>query len=116
MPGEVVPGAAAQQPFCLVIRGPLVDPSQPIPGSTLVAAVPLVLAPLPHIAVHVLQAPCVGREAAHIGGLMPVFALRAFAIGAPRVVVGSSAVSVSPKWNLISNKAPHALDAAPSSP
>src|SRR5262249_37460654 len=46
-----------------------------------IGAVP-VLAPLPDVAMHVKQAPGVGREAAHRRGLLPVNALLALAVKA----------------------------------
>src|SRR5436190_1489374 len=47
-----------------------------------------VLAPLPDVAVHVHQAPGVGRETAHGRRLLAVDALLAVAVGVVAVVVG----------------------------
>ena len=53
-----------------------------------VTVMPVVFAPLPHIAVHVMQAPAVGREAGHLGGLLAISALGAVSINVIAVVVG----------------------------
>ena len=48
----------------------------------------MVFAPLPHIAVHVVQAPAIGREAGHVDGLLSIRALGAVSINVSAVVVG----------------------------
>src|SRR6188474_2437191 len=59
--GDVAEAAAAVAPTAGAVPGALA-----VPGARAVLAVPapLVLAPLPYVAVHVAQSPAVGREAA----------------------------------------------------
>ena len=87
VPGVVVPGAAAQQPVCILGCHPI-QPRAPVFWCPLVAVVPVVEAPLPHIPVHVVKAPGVGREAPHRRCLLAVLALGAVAIDIVGVVVG----------------------------
>ncbi len=49
---------------------------------------PFIQAPFPHIAVHVIQAPGIGRETGYVCGLLPIIALGAISINVIAVVVG----------------------------
>lgn len=87
------PGAAAQQPSSLCewipfLDGLLVQPGRAIRGSPFIAVVPMIQAPLPHIAVHVVQSPGVRRKHPHWRGLLPVFALGPIGIDIISIVIG----------------------------
>ena len=62
-----------------------IQPGGPVGRHTLVAVVPGIQAPLPYVAVHILQAPGVGREAPHRGGLLPRLTPRAVSVGSTAV-------------------------------
>ena len=86
-PGVEAPRTAAQQPpfvfFCLLIK-----PGTSIRWSPLVAVMPMIFAPLIHIAMHVVEAPGIGREAGHLDGLVAEAALGAICIAIIAIVIG----------------------------
>ena len=84
-PGEDVPRPAAQQPSFIISSGRN-QPGLVIARGEVVTVMPVVLAPLPDIAVQVVQAPAVAREAGHFGGLLSISALGARSIN----VIGDS--------------------------
>lgn len=81
VPGRPVPATAAQNKEMAELNthriGYILSGILPIPGLT----------PLPHVAVHVVQAPSIGREAANRGGLPAVWAIFSVPIGLVTVVV-----------------------------
>ena len=85
--GVVVPRPAAQQPW-FISSGSRNQPRLVIVRGEVVTLMPVVLAPLIHIAVHIVQAPAIGREAGHVDGLLAVGALGAASINIIAVVVG----------------------------
>src|SRR5262245_10311314 len=81
--GKLEPRAAAYDAEFAIAR-----PGRTVGGCGLVAVVPAVLRPLPHIAVHLVEAPRVWRESIDRHRLPPIGAFRAAAIGEIAVVVG----------------------------
>src|SRR5262249_7803880 len=70
-PRIVAPGAAAKNP-ATTISG---CHRRAVRRRAIVVVIPAVLHPLPHVAVHVVEAPPVLRETVHSHRLLPVFAL-----------------------------------------
>ena len=85
--GVADPGAAAQQLLFVSSRTGN-KPGLVIARGEVVTVMPVVLAPLPDIAVHVVQAPAIGRQAGHLAGLLAIGALGAVCIYKITVVVG----------------------------
>ena len=87
VPGVAAPRPAAQQPWFKVSGGRYV-PGLVITRGEVVTVMPMVFAPLPHIAVHIVQAPAIGRKAGHLNSLLAISALGAISINVIAVVVG----------------------------
>ena len=71
-----------------MISGSRNQPGLVIARGEVVTVMPVVFAPLPHIAVQIMQARAVGREAGHFNGLLAVGVLGAVCIAVITVVVG----------------------------
>src|SRR5574341_309359 len=84
--GEAVPTAAPKDP----VRSSLgyIHPSAAICWGAVIVAVPMILTPLPDIAVHIKQAPGIGHsERANLGCLSAILTLRRLAIRIISVVI-----------------------------
>ena len=62
-------------------------PEPPIIRSIRISAMPLISAPFPYIAMHVMQTPGVGRKVGHRRGLLPVVSLGSVSIGTISIVI-----------------------------
>ena len=74
--GVEVPRPAAQQPW-FISSGGRNKPGLVIARGEVLTFMPMVFAPLPHVAVHIMEAPAIGREAGHLACLLAIGALGA---------------------------------------
>ena len=80
----VAPRTAAQQATVVLVA---VGPSAAVLGSAAIAVMPVVGAPFPHVAVHVVHAKRIGRKNADVRSLVATFSLGLRFVGCFAVVV-----------------------------
>ena len=114
VPGAAAPGAAAQQPpsrFVIFINISPLDirahPGAAILRCSLIPGVPLIQAPLPHIAMHIPQTPSISWEIfdnrstswqrTHRCGLPPILAIWAITISTITIVLSKLRANRFPK-------------------
>lgn len=85
VPGVAAPRAAAQQPSSYIIS--VVSPRATICWCSVIVVMPVISAPLPHVAMHVVQPPGIGREAAGVGGLFAINSFLTPTIGVITIVI-----------------------------
>lgn len=88
----IVPGTTAQHAGLKQITPPITTATFPrvtIQRCILVVLMPEILAPLPHIAVHLIQAKGIGRERTNRHSLLPVFALGGAIVGVIAIEAGT---------------------------
>jgi hypothetical protein len=84
-PGVAAPRAAAQQPSSYIIS--VVSPRATICWCSVIVVMPVISAPLPHVAMHVVQPPGIGGEAAGVGGLFAINPFLTLTIGVISIVI-----------------------------
>ena len=81
----VVPRTAPQKRTIII---PIFCPDTAIPRRTVIIIVPGIGAPLPDIAVHIIQSEGIGGKLSHGSRLLSIFSLRFFCVGITGIVVG----------------------------
>ena len=91
---EATPRPAAQQPpihikfiYVLILIGFSSCPVAPIVWCRFVIIMPVIFAPFPYVAMHIMQSPRIAREAGYIRSLLPVFSFFAIPVQFTPIVI-----------------------------